>query len=177
MEWQQFRCFQQEEDWDIPSHPLCSLLQKTNIIMDLFQKPLLSLPTLLSVSIQSTSLISATSLSHSKNHYFIKWIFLPLFNLQNSYPKRTYTLWNIDSKWQRVLNTKSQETEDGVPSSQSKMYSAHWHLLHQPLPVHLKGQSRTWTLKLDTSSDRTTRLFQNFIITAFHHVKFTLKHN
>lgn len=51
-------------------------------------------------------------ITFKKTHYFIKWIFLRLFNPQNSSPKRTHTLCNIDSKWQRLLNTKSQETED-----------------------------------------------------------------
>lgn len=99
------------------------------------------------------------------------------FPLKTILWKSIHILWNVDSKWHRVQNTKSQEIWAAVPTFQSKIYSACCCLLHQPPPVHLQVQNRTYTLKLSTSSDKTTGLFQNFVIIAFHHVKLTLKHN
>ena len=80
-----------------------------NIIMGLFWKLLLPL-TLTHVSIQSTSLGRAMSLSHSEPDHFIKWTFFWSFPPQNSSPEEH--LHSLERWFQMTQSAKNQKPGD-----------------------------------------------------------------
>lgn len=114
------------------------------------------------------------SFPHSKNSSFIKLTFSSLFSLKTILWNNIHILRIVNSKQYRMQNTEFQETWASIATFRNKICFACCCLLHQSVLISTKQG-----IQFETGYKfrQSHRIFQGFIIIAYHHVKFTLKYN